>query len=326
LYHFCRSQLKKFVEKKKNKKKNNKKLSELIAFSFCRNWFHIIIEYSWRRILLIFAGGFLVSWCLFGILYYIIIKTTGNEEVRISSFFRYMTDACPMAVVLLCSQLITGVLLQTLLTGLVIAKVLRPKKRRQEIRFSTKAVIGPSENDSSQPTLMIRVADMQNNLYLAESHVRLYMVRMGINKLGQRQIIDMKDMNVGYDDGWDRILLLWPMIIKHEINEDSPLYGFTRETLAEGAFELVMTLEGIVEATGMTFQARTSFLPEEIKWGYRFAPMVLMNEKTHQYEAHYSLFEKVEPADGFVKVDEVEENSDNSLTVQKGCSINDVLA
>lgn len=59
------------------------------------------------------------------------------------------------------------------------------------------------------------------------------------------------------------------MIIKHEINEDSPLYGFTRETLAEGAFELVMTLEGIVEATGMTFQARTSFLPEEIKWGYR---------------------------------------------------------
>lgn len=54
--------------------------------SFCRNWFHIIIEYSWRRILLIFAGGFLVSWCLFGILYYIIIKTTGNEEVRISSF------------------------------------------------------------------------------------------------------------------------------------------------------------------------------------------------------------------------------------------------
>ena len=59
------------------------------------------------------------------------------------------------------------------------------------------------------------------------------------------------------------------MIIKHEINEDSPLYGFTQESLAEADFELVMTLEGIVEATGMTFQARTSFLPEEIVWGYR---------------------------------------------------------
>lgn len=30
-----------------------------------------------------------------------------------------------------------------------------------------------------------------------------------------------------------------------------------------------MTLEGIVEATGVSFQARTSFLPEEIKWGRR---------------------------------------------------------
>uniref|UniRef100_A0A0N5B133 IRK_C domain-containing protein n=1 Tax=Syphacia muris TaxID=451379 RepID=A0A0N5B133_9BILA len=264
--------------------------------SFCRNWFHIIIEYSWRRILLIFAGGFLTSWCLFGILYYIIIKTTGSEEstddgkrciANVHTFggaflfslesqhtigygIRYMTDACPMAVVLLCSQLITGVFLQTLLTGLVIAKVLRPKKRRQEIRFSTRAVIGPTddENDSEQ-TLMIRVADMQNNLYLAESHVRLYMIRMGVNKMGQRQIIDMKDMNVGYDNGWDRILLLWPMIIKHKIDEESPLYGYTKDALASGDFELVMTLEGIVEATGMTFQARTSFLPEEIKWGYK---------------------------------------------------------
>lgn len=34
-------------------------------------------------------------------------------------------------------------------------------------------------------------------------------------------------------------------------------------------FELIMTVEGIVEATGMTFQARTSFLPDEIKWGQK---------------------------------------------------------
>lgn len=305
-----------------------------------RNWFHIIIEFSWRRIIVIFAGGFLASWCLFGILYYIIIQFTGTDQdegkrciANVHSFggaflfsvesqhtigygTRYMTDSCPMAVVLLCSQLITGVLLQTVLTGLVIAKVLRPKKRRQEIRFSTVAVIGPGV--TGQPTLMIRVADMQNNLYLAESHVRLYMVRTGINQLGQRQLIDMKDMNVGYDYGWDRILLLWPMIIRHEINEDSPIYGCTKESIAKADFELVMTLEGIVEATGMTFQARTSFLPQEIVWGYRFVPMVLMNEKSGQYEVLYSLFEKIEPVDDFPsRVEEVEDEADNEPLISK---------
>lgn len=39
-------------------------------------------------------------------------------------------------------------------------------------------------------------------------------------------------MNVGYDSGWDRVLLLWPIIVRHVINEDSPLYGMTRDNIA----------------------------------------------------------------------------------------------
>lgn len=77
-------------------------------------------------------------------------------------------------------------------------------------------------------------------------------------------------MNVGYDSGWDRVLLLWPIIVRHVIDEESPLYGMTQENMKDQDFELIMTVEGIVEATGMTFQARTSFLPDEINWGQRY--------------------------------------------------------
>ena len=35
-----------------------------------------------------------------------------------------------------------------------------------------------------------------------------------------------------------------------------------------------MILEGIVEATGLTTQARTSYLPSEIRWGSRFEKVV----------------------------------------------------
>ncbi|NP_001317904.1 IRK_C domain-containing protein [Caenorhabditis elegans] len=224
---------------------------------------------------------------------------------------RYMTDLCPPAYLTLCVQCVVGVFLQTILAGIVIAKILRPKKRRQEMRFSRMAVIGPLDEHDKRPTLMIRLADIQEKLFLAESHVRLYMACSKINSRGDRELIGVKDMNVGYDSGWDRVLLLWPIIVRHVINEDSPLYGMSRENIVKADFELIMTVEGIVEATGMTFQARTSFLPDEILWGYKFKPMVLMNEKLSKYEVHYSFFDQTERVCDFdAQTIETEETED----------------
>ncbi|RCN32106.1 inward rectifier potassium channel 2 family protein [Ancylostoma caninum] len=294
----------------------------------CKNWFHLIIECNWRLIILIFAAGFFGSWTFFGTLYYLFTvvgyQNTDRQCIEnVNSFvtaflfsmesqhtigygFRYMTDNCPPAYVILSIQLVVGVFLQTMLTGIVLAKVLRPKKRKQEMRFSRMAVIGPLDEHDRRPALMIRLADVQEKLFLAESHVRLYMASSRINnntyslmpnflfQRGDRELIGVKDMNVGYDSGWDRVLLLWPIIVRHVIDESSPLYGLTRESLLSAEFELIMTVEGIVEATGMTFQARTSFLPDEILWGHKFKPMVLMNEKLSKYEVHYGLFDHTE--------------------------------
>lgn len=43
---------------------------------------------------------------------------------------RWITEMCPPAFVTLVLQMIVGLLLQTMLAGVVIAKVLRPKKRK----------------------------------------------------------------------------------------------------------------------------------------------------------------------------------------------------
>uniref|UniRef100_A0A915DV44 Inward rectifier potassium channel C-terminal domain-containing protein n=1 Tax=Ditylenchus dipsaci TaxID=166011 RepID=A0A915DV44_9BILA len=148
------------------------------------------------------------------------------------------------------------------------------------------------------PILMIRLADIQHRLYLAESHVKLYMASTKINERGEKELIGVKDMNVGYDNGTDRVLLLWPVIIRHIIDEDSPFYGMTPDKASTATdFELIMTVEGIVEATGMTFQARTSYLPNEIKWGQRFVPMVVVNGKSSQYEVDYGVFDTTESCD-----------------------------
>jgi potassium inwardly-rectifying channel subfamily J, other len=55
-------------------------------------------------------------------------------------------------------------------------------------------------------------------------------------------------------------------------------------------FELVVILEGVVESTGMTTQARSSYLPSEILWGHRFQSMVDFKQDRGEYEVDYSKF------------------------------------
>lgn len=75
-----------------------------------------------------------------------------------------------------------------------------------------------------------------------------------------------------FEEDEDRILLYWPTTIVHEINEDSPFYNMSCEDLVRAQagnngvgttsdWELIAVLEGVVESTGMTTQARTSYLP-----------------------------------------------------------------
>jgi potassium inwardly-rectifying channel subfamily J len=64
----------------------------------------------------------------------------------------------------------------------------------------------------------------------------------------------------------DRILLFWPTTIVHKITEDSPLFNITQEDLHQynNTFEVIVVLEGINESTGLTAQARSSYLPSEV--------------------------------------------------------------
>lgn len=47
---------------------------------------------------------------------------------------------------------------------------------------------------------------------------------------------------------------------------------------------------GVIESTGMTTQARSSYLPNEILWGHRFANLVSFKKETGEHEVDYSQF------------------------------------
>ena len=60
--------------------------------------------------------------------------------------------------------------------------------------------------------------------------------------------------------------------------------------IANDKFELVIGMEGTIESTSMTFQARTSYLPHEILWGHRFEPMMLYRRDHNKYQVNFAAF------------------------------------
>lgn len=62
--------------------------------------------------------------------------------------------------------------------------------------------------------------------------------------------LDQTDISVGFETGDDRLFLVSPLVISHEIDTHSPFWDMSQAQLEKEDFEIVVILEGMVEATG----------------------------------------------------------------------------
>ncbi|KAJ8389943.1 hypothetical protein AAFF_G00112280 [Aldrovandia affinis] len=109
--------------------------------------------------------------------------------------------------------------------------------------------------------------------------------------------LDQCELNVGFGTGADQLFLVSPLTICHEINPKSPFFDLSQRSLMSEQFEIVVILEGIVETTGMTCQARTSYTEDEVLWGHRFLPVMSLEEGFFRvdYSQFHSTFEVPTP-------------------------------
>lgn len=105
---------------------------------------------------------------------------------------------------------------------------------------------------------------------------------------GEYLPLDNADINVGFDTGTDRVFLVSPVTIVHEIDDESPFFEMDRSMLEKDSeLEVVVILEGMVEATAMTTQCRSSYLASEIHWGHRFEPVLFERKDCYQVGASW---------------------------------------
>lgn len=276
-----------------------------------------VVDMKWRYKLTLFASTFVMTWFIFGVIFFFIGMGNGdfntelpsnhtpcvmNVETLTGAFlfslesqttigygFRYISEECPLAIFTLVAQLVITGLAEIFVTGAFLAKLARPKKRAETIKFSKWAVVCRHEGKTC---LMVRVANMRKSL-LIQCQLTGKLLSPNITEEGEKTLIHQTTVDFYMDASRDCPFLILPLTFYHVLDENSPLKGLTANNLKTRDFELLVTLNATMESTAATCQSRTSYVPQEILWGYEFKP-VLFSTPGGRYVADFNYFDKVQ--------------------------------
>jgi inward rectifier potassium channel len=152
-----------------------------------------------------------------------------------------------------------GLLGMAMASGLMFSKFARPTAR---VLFSSRVIV---TTRNGKPCLVMRMANGRGN-EIIEATLRVAVLKPEVTAEGEkmRRFHDL----VLTRNQTPLFTLTWMVI--HEINEASPLFGETEESLREMSVRFIVTLTGIDSTFAQTIHARTSYFAEDIVWGGRF--------------------------------------------------------
>ncbi|XP_062504138.1 G protein-activated inward rectifier potassium channel 2-like [Corticium candelabrum] len=286
---------------------------------YLKDLFTTLLHLPWHWLILAFGAVYMLSWIGFALIWWALSAAKGSDErpctTNVHNFSTafllsvetqttigfgdvIISSSCSVGLIVLSLQCLFGILLDAIMMGVIFTKVARPRERGQTVVFSDKAVIVLNHEDDYF-YLMCRVGDIRKS-HILEAHIRasLYHKEEHWESTSEQSRISIRceDLDVGYDTGRDRIFLLLPVIVRHKIDSNSPFYKMSPEDLQSAHIEVVINLEGTMEATGMITQKLVSYIPDEIFWGFRFKPVVCV--KDGMAHADFSLLNDILPDPG----------------------------
>jgi inward rectifier potassium channel len=155
---------------------------------------------------------------------------------------------------------LSGLLSLAFGTGLLYGRFSKPSAK---LIFSEKAIIAPFKEGLS---FQFRTANLRtsHDLIDVEATIAFSILDksdgMEIRKFYQLEL-EYKKINF-FQSTWT---------VNHIINEDSPLYGMTKEDFETGEAEFLVLLKGFDDTFSQVVQARTSYICNEVVWGAKFS-------------------------------------------------------
>ena len=262
-----------------------------------RDFYHYALTMRWPTFFASLAGLFLLLNGIFACLYQLGTAPIANQFPHgfLGAFFFSVEtlatvgygDMHPQTIYahfVATLEIFVGMSGVALATGLVFARFSRP---RAKILFARQVVVHPIEG---RMTLMARAANARQNVIAeAQAKLRLIRVETSVDGYTARRIYDLKLVRSEhplFTLGWN---------LMHIIDESSPLFGATAESLAHQNAALHVVIEGSDESTAQTMQARHIWSDAQIRWQHRYVD--LMSDVDGASVMDYTHFHDVVPFD-----------------------------
>ncbi|KAK3085017.1 hypothetical protein FSP39_022929 [Pinctada imbricata] len=212
-----------------------------------------------------------------------------ETQTTIGYGFAYPNTDCGGALPLLFIQITVGIFLENMLLGFIFVKFAQPKRRRRTMMFSKVACVSQEDGEIC---LQVRVGDLRQS-HLVDAKVHGALVKSHVTSEGVTYPLYLHDLHFQANGMGDTLMLMWPLILNHKVDKDSPLWDIKPADLSPEKYEVIVCIEGTIESTGEFCQARTSYVPSEILWGHRFDRIEEFDAGNGRWEIDFAGFNDV---------------------------------
>ncbi|MEA5504244.1 ion channel [Halotia wernerae UHCC 0503] len=267
-------------------------------YSYWRDPYHLLLTIPWIGFVSLICLFYITINILFALAYWVGGDCIANAQpgsfldvfffsVQTLASIGYgaMYPKTTYANIIVTIEAMIGLVGIAVMTGLAFARFSRPTAR---VMFSRVVVIIPHEG---APTLMFRTANQRRNMIL-EAQMRVYLMRDEVSAEGQfmRRIYDLKLLR----SQTPSFTLTWSVM--HVIDQSSPLYGMTPESLTQTNALLIISVSGIDETVSQVVHARHTYGANDILWNSRFVDIIHNTPDGHRY-IDYNYFHDIQPID-----------------------------
>jgi inward rectifier potassium channel len=264
-----------------------------------RDFYHWVLTIRWWVFYVLLVSTYLGLNLVFATLYW--LDPGGIANARPGSFvdnfffsvetistigYGVMTPKTLYANIVMTAEAFTGLGMVAIATGLIFSRVSRPTAR---VIFSRVAVVTPFDG---VPALIFRAGNQRGNQILeADASVALFGQVTTLEGHTMRRFQPLPLVR----SRQPMFALSWTLI--HMIDETSPLYGATAQSMQDEHAEIVVTLSGVDEIFAQRIYARHSYLPDEIMWNRVLADVLTTDEDGHRVLNYYNFHKLLEPPD-----------------------------
>jgi inward rectifier potassium channel len=263
-------------------------------YSYVRDPYHLLLTIPWTGFMVIVVLIDIVLNALFAVLYLLDPNAiAGVEKVGFQEAFFFsvqtlasigygvMNPQTLYANLIVTLESISSLMLFAVITGIAFTRFAKSSTR---VMFSRVATIN---NYNGVPTLTFRTANERRNNIL-EAKLRTYLMIDEITEEGQvmRRLHELKLVR----DHSPVFLLSWTVM--HTIDETSPLYGITLETMQRLKAQILVSMTGVDETIEGTIHARHMYTSRSIMFDHRFLDVIHMGDDGYRY-IDYSNFHEI---------------------------------